>query len=112
MHGRCAVSIPEMSVANSGVKLVLKSETDVLEVAESYMTCFQHLRHAPSTVLPAGSMKEEVGLLHQILTSKTTALAFRAAFFVPMLLVISHPVRPCRARSTVLIRGPNHAYKM
>ena len=54
MHGTCEVSIPEMSVADSGVKPIFKSETDALEVAESYLTCFQHLRHAPSTVLPAG----------------------------------------------------------
>ena len=31
---------------------------------------------------------------------------------MPILRVTSHHVRPCRARSTVLIRGPNHAYKM
>ena len=70
MHGRCKVSIPEMSVADSYVKLILRSETDALEVTESYLTCFQHLRHAPSTVLPVGSIKEQVGLLHQILESK------------------------------------------
>ena len=70
MHGRCEVSNPEMSVADSDEKLFLRSETDALEVAENCWTCFQHLRHAPSTVLPAGSTKEQVELLHQIRASK------------------------------------------
>ena len=70
MHGRCEVSNLELSVADSGVKLALRSETDVLEVGQNFWTCFQHLRHAPSTVMPAGSMKKLVQLLRQILASK------------------------------------------
>ena len=47
-------------MADSDVKLILRSETDALEVAENCWTCFQHLQHAPSTVLPAGSMSGAV----------------------------------------------------
>ena len=64
MHGRYEVSSSEMSVADSDVKLILRSETDALKVAENCWTCAQHLRHAPSIVLPAGSMKVQVELLH------------------------------------------------
>ena len=50
-------------MADSDVKLLLRSETDAHKVAETCWTCFQHLLLAPSTLLPAGSMKEHsVGL--------------------------------------------------
>ena len=83
MHGRCEVSNPEMSVADSDVKLILRSGTAALKVAENCWTCFQHLHHAPSTVLPAGSMKVQVELLHRI-RARTTASGFRAGSFVPI----------------------------
>ena len=50
------------------------------------------LRHAPSTGLPAGSMKVQVELLHHIRASKPQRRPSELFPFVPSLLVTSHPI--------------------
>ena len=43
MHDRCEVQDIDLPVVDSDVRLISKSEIDVLEVLETGWTCSQHL---------------------------------------------------------------------
>ena len=51
MHDSWEVQGLDLSVVASDVRLIWKSEIDVLEVIGNGWTCSQHLQHSPSTVL-------------------------------------------------------------
>ena len=98
MQCRC-----EVSVADSGVKLIWRSETDALEVVRN---CWIFLS-ASATCTEYFSVcwineEPEVELLHQIRAKKTVSIFSFASFmfFVPISLVTSHPMRLCKAWST------------
>ena len=51
MHDSCEVQGLDLSVVESDVRLIWKSEIDILEVLGNCWTYSQHLQHSPSTVL-------------------------------------------------------------
>ena len=75
MHDRCEVQCIDLSVVDSDVRLIWKSEIDVLEVLETGWTCSQHLRHSPSTILHVELLQRLVESLCQI---RASGSAFRA----------------------------------
>ena len=60
MHDSWEVQGLDLSVVASDVRLIWKSEIDVLEVLGNCWTCSQHLQHSPSTVLPVKLLQKLV----------------------------------------------------
>ena len=112
MHGRCEVPDLERSVVDSGVKPDFEkwnwcalSWRKLLDLFPASMTC---TKYCSACWIKEGTN----GAVAPNPCKFATGSALRAAIFVPILLVISHPVRLCSAGSTVHIRVPSLSCKI
>ena len=92
---RCEVQCLDLSVMDSDVRLIWKSEIDVIKVLGKYWTCCQHLQYSP--IVPHVELLQRLeGPLCQIRASGSQiGSALRAAFFPANIPQVGHTRPTC-----------------